>query len=123
MTTEHKQPQDRRKKGANVLEETAARFEDIEGHELLKPFTQVKGSDQLRLMSQLQKLGIPDAESTEVDVNSLDLDKVADLVDWVAERFAVDVAAFEDFTTGKGGFERALTLATSYAGALGESEA
>lgn len=92
------------------------RFSDVEGHELLRPFNKVKGSDQARLVARLQGMGIfEDSEEAE-----LDLDQVADLIDWVAEHFAPDIEAFEEFTMGAGGMERALNLVVAYAGELGK---
>lgn len=92
------------------------RFSDVEGHELLKPFSKVKGSDQARLIARLQAMGVLE-DSDEVDI---DLDQAADLIDWVAERFAPDIEAFDRFTMGAGGMERALNLVTAYAGELGK---
>lgn len=114
-----KTPQDHKPKAADVTAEAVARFEDIDGSHLLVPFTKVKGSDQLRLMGKLKALGVTDSESNVLD---LDLDELADFIDWVAGKFAVDTAAFEEFTSGAGGFERALNLAIAYSGALGESD-
>ncbi|WP_172121392.1 hypothetical protein [Actinomyces faecalis] len=56
-------------------------------------------------------------DSEDVD---LDLNQAADFIDWVAERFAPDVEAFEEFTMGPGGLERALNLVVAYAGELGK---
>ena len=91
------------------------RFSDVEGHELLKPFSKVRGSDQARLVARLQAMGVFE-DSEDVD---LDLNQAADFIDWVAERFAPDVEAFERFTMGPGGLERALNLVVAYAGELG----
>lgn len=110
------------KKTAAAEELTAAavtRFEDVDGHELLKPFKTVKGSDQLRLLGKLKSLGVTEGDGT--NALDLELDALADFIDWVAERFALDVAKFEAFTSGQDGYERALNLAIAYAGALGES--
>ena len=92
------------------------RFSDVEGHELLKPFSKVRGSDQARLVARLQAMGVFE-DSEDVD---LDLNQAADFIDWVAERFAPDVEAFERFTMGPGGLERALNLVVSYAGEQGK---
>jgi hypothetical protein len=117
MTTK---PQDHKAK-ADTNAQKQARLEEIDGHELLKPFSKVKGSDQLRLMSQLRGLGVLD--SGESSTEDLDIDKLADLIDYVAEHFAVDTKTFEEFTTGKGGYDRALNLAIAYAGELGNDGA
>lgn len=110
-----------RKTAAKAPQDHKISFDEVEGSELLVSINQVKGSDQLRLLGQLTSLGLlDDKDSSEVDLDDLDFDKVADLVDYVSARFAKDPKKFDDFTRGKGGFERALNLAVSYAGALGE---
>lgn len=117
-------PQDRKPAQADVVAEQQANFDEIDGHELLKPFSKVKGSDQLRLLAQLKNLGVLDEDEGEaVDIDDLDLEKVADLIDYVGERFAVEAEAFDEFTTGAGGYERAMNLAIAYAGELGKGVA
>lgn len=116
MATSPKTPQDRKPK----TEDTVTRFEDVDGSDLLKPFSQVKGSDQLRLMNKLRAGGFLDA--TEGSIAERDLEPLADLIDWVSERFAVEQDAFEAFTSGRGGYNRALDLVIAYAGVLGESD-
>lgn len=117
-------PQDHKPTQSATQAEKQANFDEIDGHELLKPFSKVKGSDQLRLLSQLKNLGVmDDSEGDEIDIDDLDLEKVADLIDYVGDRFAVDVDAFEEFTTGAGGYERAMNLAIAYAGELGKGDA
>ncbi|UEJ82641.1 hypothetical protein Bra3105_17710 [Brachybacterium halotolerans subsp. kimchii] len=123
MTT--KTPQDHKTSQAAQDAEKQERFEDIDGHELLKPFSKVKGSDQLRLLAQLRGLGIvDDADDTSEDVNidDLDFEKVADLIDYVSARFAIDPEKFDEFTTGDGGYDRAMQLAVAYAGELGKGQ-
>lgn len=118
-------PQDHKDTQAVIDAEKQAAFSEIEGHELLKPFTKVKGSDQLRLLAQLKNLGVmgDDDGSEGIDIDDLDLEAVADLIDYVAARFAVDVDAFEEFTTGGQGYQRAMNLAIAYAGELGKGDA
>lgn len=94
-------------------------FNEVEGNHLLRPFEKVKGSDQLRLLASLRKLGVEDDGS----VDDLDMELLADFIDFVAEKFAVSQLEFDKFTAGKGGFERALNLAIAYAGELGNGEA
>lgn len=108
--------------GAKKAQDNLPSFDEVEGSELMISFKQVRGSDQLRLMGQLTKLGLLDDKSAgeEIDINTLDFEKVADLVDYVSAKFSKDPKKFDEFTSGKGGFERALNLAISYAGALGE---
>lgn len=110
-----KKPQDRLPKNEAQQE--------IEGFDLLTPPRDVKGSDQLRLVGKLKTLGIfdGDAASAEgIDFSSMPLDELADFIDYIEERFAVDPPKFADFTRGGGGMERALELAIAYANALGE---
>lgn len=120
-------PQDHKTTKAAQDAEAQKRFDEIDGHELLKPISQVKGSDQLRLMGQLQALGLfgsddEEKDSEGVDLDSLDLAAVADLIDYVSEKFALDSSKFEEFTTGTRGYERAMSLAIGYAGELGKDE-
>lgn len=120
MATTPKTPQDRKPKQVD----TVTRFEDLDGAELLKPFDQVKGSDQLRLINKLRSLGYIDDPEADGDAAKPkeDLDKVADLIDWISEKFAVDTDEFEKFTAGQGGYARALDLVMAYASLLGESD-
>lgn len=121
-----KAPQDHKTSDAVQAEEKQQRFDEIDGHELLKPFSKVKGSDQARLTGRLIKLGLfsDDAEDVSggVDVNELDFDAVADLIDYVSERFALDSGKFDAFTMGAGGMERAMNLAVAYAGEMGKGD-
>lgn len=121
-TNTTKKPQDRKPTQAEVTEAKQQDFSEVEGSELLVPFSKVKGSDQARLVNQLKKLGLfsDDEDDDTVSVDSLDLEAVADLIDYVSERFAVDSAKFDDFTRGSGGMERAVNLAVGFAGELGK---
>ena len=103
------------------------KFEDMDGHELLRPLSTVKGSDQARAMNQLSKvrgslqgLEAVDLENPEKALEAVDLDKVADLIDYVAEHFALDVEEFEKFTSGEGGMSRAFLLTLTYLSLMGE---
>lgn len=123
-----KQPQDFATSKAEVIEEQQIDFNDREGAHLLVPFSKVKGSDQLRLLGRLRDLlrtsvnesGEIDAD--KVDANALDVDELADFLDYVGERFAVNVHEFEKFTMGAGNFSRGLDLVMSYAAELGKDE-
>src|SRR5699024_7546665 len=88
MATNTKKPQDHKPTKAEVTEAKQQDFNEIEGSELLVPFSKVKGSDQARLVNQLKKLGVfsddEDADGS-VSVDSLDLEAVADLIDYVSE--------------------------------------
>lgn len=126
-TTTRKTPQDRRPAKAELDAAKQLAFEEVEGHELLIPFSKVKGSDQARLMGRLMRMGLVSGdeggEAETTNLADLDLEVVADFIDYVAERFAVDLAAFEEFTCGPGGMERALELSMAYAGELGKDAA
>lgn len=100
----------------------APRLADVEGFDLLIPFDKVKGSDQVRLLGRVRDLGLLDV-SGGMSIEDLDLDAVADLIDFVGERYAKDPEEFAEFTTGKGGFSRAMSLVVVYAGELGNVEA
>lgn len=99
-------------------EEIQLEFNELDGADLLIPFNKVKGSNQARLLARVQALGIDDTDED----TGLDLDAVADFIDYVTDTFAVDKEKFEDFTAGRGGFERALNLTVAYAAELGKDE-
>ena len=126
MAANRKSPQDRQPPAAEVVAEAQERFDEVEGHELLRPLSQVKGSDQTRLMARLQRLGLLDEAGDDAGqggIADLDLDEVADLIDYISERFALDSAEFDEFTCGEGGFVRALTLVMAYVGEMGKGAA
>ena len=126
MAANRKSPQDRQPPAAEVVAEAQERFDEVEGHELLRPLSKVKGSDQTRLMARLQRLGLLDegeGDGGEIGFDDLDLDEVADLIDYISERFALDSAEFDEFTCGEGGFVRALTLVMAYVGEMGKGAA
>ena len=60
MAANRKSPQDRQPPATEVVAEAQERFDEVEGHELLRPLSKVKGSDQTRLMARLQRLGLLD---------------------------------------------------------------
>jgi len=118
-------PQDRKTSKATKDAEKQTRFEDIEGSELLKPFSKVKGSDQARLTGRLIQLGLFSDDGNpgdEVNIEDLNFDAVADLIDYVSEKFALDADKFDTFTMGQGGMERAMNLAVAYAGEMGKDD-
>lgn len=92
---------------------------------LLRPLKTVKGSDQLRLLARLKAMGFFTEEKktkgkSKPEELEIDLDVMADFIDYVAEKFALDQAKFEEFTMGPGGYERALETVVEYASVLGE---
>lgn len=120
-----KKPQDHKPTKAEITEEKQRDFSEIEGNDLLVSFSEVKGSDQARLVNRLKSLGLfsddTDSEGDDdVAFQDLDLEAVADLIDYVSEKFAVDSGKFDDFTRGSGGMERAVNLAVGFAGELGK---
>ena len=126
MAANRKSPQDRQPPAAKVVAEAQERFDEVEGHELLRPLSKVKGSDQTRLMARLKRLGLldeGDGEATTIGFDDLDLDQVADLIDYISERFALDSDEFDEFTCGEGGFTRALSLVMAYVGEMGKGAA
>ena len=126
MAANRKSPQDRQPPAAEGVAEAQERFDEVEGHELLRPLSKVKGSDQTRLMARLQRLGLLDEAGEDAGqggIADLDLDEVADLIDYISERFALDSAEFDEFTCGEGGFVRALTLVMAYVGEMGKGAA
>lgn len=127
MADNTKKPQDHKPSKEEVAEAQQQDFSEIEGSELLVPFSKVKGSDQARLVNRLKSLGLfsddedeDEDEDSSVNIDSLDLEAVADLIDYVSEKFAVDSGKFDDFTRGSGGMERAVNLAVGFAGELGK---
>ena len=126
MAANRKSPQDRQPPAAEVVAEAQERFDEVEGHELLRPLSKVKGSDQTRLMARLQRLELldkADENAGQGGIADLDLNEVADLIDYISERFALDSAEFDEFTCGEGGFVRALTLVMAYVGEMGKGAA
>lgn len=98
----------------------------VEGHELLRAPGKVKGSDQIRLIGKLKNLGFledeeGDGADTEVDILSLDLEGLADFIDWVSDKFALDPEKFDEFTSGEEGYLKAIQLTIAYAATLGKA--
>lgn len=105
------------------------KFNEVEGHELLRPLKAVKGSDQMRLLGRLKSLGLmsdddakPKRGKAAEPTVELDFEKLADLVDYVSDKFAVNPQKFDEFTSGEDGYNRALELVISYATMLGEGK-
>lgn len=105
-------------------------FYEQEGHELFRPLKTIKGSDQMRLLGRLKKMGLISDDSKrkskqaavkEAEKN-LDLEDLADLVDYVGEKFTFDAAKFDEFTSGENGYERAINLVIGFAQLVGEGK-
>lgn len=115
--TSQKTPQDHKPSDAAIAEAQQKRFEDIEGHEHIVPFGKIKGSDQLRIIGRIKKLGLGDGDGEEADI---DLDGFADFIDWIGERYTVDQQKFEDWSGGEGGIGRTMKLAMGLLSELGK---
>lgn len=119
MTTARK-PQDRKPAAAEIAEAQKKRFEEIDGHEHIKPFGKIKGSDQLRIIGRIKSLGLGGKDEDDVDEKDIDLDGFADFIDWIGERFTVDQDAFEAWSSGEGGIGRTMKLAMGLLSELGK---
>lgn len=99
-------------------------FYEQEGHELFRPLKTIKGSDQMRLLGRLKKMGLisDDAKRKTEAKPDLDLEELADLVDYVGEKFTFDPKAFDEFTSGEDGYTRAISLTVGFAQLVGESK-
>ena len=116
MATPRK-PQDR-KAPAPTNAERELEFSEIEGHELLKPFSKVKSSDQARIMQRLRGAIGEDGDDTDID-----LDVFADFIDYLEENYVVDVAGWQEFSIGAGALHRTMQLVMAYAGEMGKGVA
>ena len=123
-----KTPQDHKPTQASVDAAKQERFEDVEGHELLIPFSKIKGSDQSRLLNRVKKL-LGDqtitqeqaAQAAEGDlVIDIDLEDFADLTDWVAEHLAINEDEFNEWTSGVNGMQRTVALVSGLADEVGK---
>jgi hypothetical protein len=108
---ELKKPQDRQAK--------ATPDEKPAGWDLLKPFSEVPAWDQADLIEAFKPL-MAAGGSESVNLLDLDMRAVGSVARLVHERFAVDPAALQAFTSGPGGLERMLQLASAYLEQLGE---
>ena len=109
MATPRK-PQDR-KAPASTNAERELEFSEVEGHELLKPFSQIKSSDQARLMQRLRVVTGDDPEDAVID-----LDAFADFIDYLEENW-------QEFSIGAGALHRTMQLVMAYAGEMGKGVA
>lgn len=90
---------------------TVQAFEDIPGHELLKPLTGLKASQRMRLGVKLMKM-VGDAENFSID----DFEGVADFMAYLEDNdFIVDPEGWIDFFD-EAGMEGVVALITAYAG-------
>lgn len=104
-----------------VITDWAAELEDIEGAELLTPPARVKASRRIRLVSRLKNMAMASGEDGEsIDLARIDMDELADLLDYISENFALKPDEF-DLWTARAGVSASLKLAVAYAGVLGKS--
>lgn len=126
-TPARKTPQDRKPAQADVDAARQTRFEDIDGHELVKPFSKVRGSDQWRLIAQLRSTGLlnedeetPKGAERKIDLDGLDAEALADFTEWFAARFAVDEEKFWEKFSGQGAMQSIIEICFAYVGELGK---
>lgn len=99
---------------ARTQEAAAPAWPDVDGAELLRPPAELRASDQARVLARLGAF-------EQIDVETVaDLDKVADLIDWIGERFAVDEDRFSRWSQGDGGMSRAMALAMAWGAEVGK---
>ena len=113
-----KTPQDHKPSDAEIADIQKKSFSEIEGHEHIKPFSRIKGSDQMRIIGRLKNLGITSGKDNED--SDLDLDGFADFVDWIAENYTVDQKKFEEWSAGDAGMIRTMKLAMGLLSELGK---
>lgn len=108
-----------KKTGAEEAGVVEVEFADLEGSELFVPFEKVTASSQARLMGRMAKVF---GGSESASMEDADFDALADLLDYVRDRFTVDREAFDALTSGRGGFERATDLVLGFTHELGKGE-
>lgn len=118
MATAPRKPQDHKPSQEEINAVLQREFSEVEGSELIVPFSKIKGSDQLRIIGRIQSLGI--GADTDADTSDIDMDNFADFVDWIATNFTVDQKKFEDWSGGTGGISRTMNLCMALLGELGK---
>lgn len=93
-------------------------FSEVEGADLLIPPETLTASQTMRLMGRVQA-AYADAPGGG-GVFDMNTDTIADLIDFIGERYAVNQADYDDFGRGGKGLGRMLTLITAYAAELGK---
>lgn len=120
-----KQPQDHQPS----TEEKQRDFEEIEGHELLVPITQLKASEMTRIQGRMVRVlgddldlkDIGDGEAAEsLSASSIDFDAMADFMDYIGDNYVVDQDGWDAFFRGQGAQERTQELVMGYASAMGK---
>lgn len=103
-------------------EEKQLEFEELEGHELLKPITSMRPSEMARVQGKLisvisSDIGVDDLEN--VDVSSLNFDALADFIEFLEDRYVLDGDAWDTFGH-EHGMEAVQSLAMGYGSAMGK---
>lgn len=111
-----KAPQDHKKSNVEIYEDLEKEFSEVEGSDLIVPLGKIKGTDQMRIIGKIQSLNIGE-DSKESD---MDLDTFADVIDWLSEKFSVDPAKFDEWSSGSGGMLRTMKLAMALMQELGK---
>ena len=127
MTTK---PQAHKAPKAEINAAKQLKFSEVEGSELLIPFSKLKASDAMRLTGRLLKTlgdevldnnGNLDTSNLRAAVSALDWDQAADFIDYIGDRYVVDPAGWEKFNRFDN-MNAVLDLVFSYAGEMGKDE-
>lgn len=123
-----KTPQDRKAPQAEINAAKQLNFSEVEGSELLIPFSKLKASDAMRLTGRLLKTlgdevlnnnGQINTDDLRAAVSALDWDQAADFIDFIGERYVADPAGWEKFNRFDN-MNAVLDLVFSYAGEMGK---
>lgn len=119
-----KTPQDHKTTKAARDAQQQISFQEVEGHELLKPFSELTGADGARIIGRLKSaLGTDPADMEEgAAAEDMDFDAMADLIDFIGERYVVDPAGWAEFNTAAN-VSKVLELVSAFAGELGKGAA
>lgn len=102
-------------------EEKQKDFTEIEGHELLTPITSLRPSDMARIQYKLvAAFNTADLEEgQDPDAESIDFEKLADVIELLEDRYVVDDGAWDAFGRehGTGAVQE---LVVGYATAMGK---
>ncbi|GAA1051376.1 hypothetical protein [Arthrobacter russicus] len=94
-------------------------FESTPGWQFLKPVSEVDGFDQTELIGWLDDLGLISDDAATVHPN---LREVANFGRFLRDRFAKDPEGLTEFTKGRDGYQRVITLAMNYGVYVGKLE-
>lgn len=118
-----KVPQDRKPPKAEQVEQVTP-FVDTPGHDLLMPVGDLTGAQQARILAAAKPSGVLDDNRDEDDTfGGIDMDKFADLMDFIGENFVVDADGYAAFSRGPGAMNRGMRLVAAYLGEMGKDAA